>query len=136
MRDGQIIRPAGRYATTAEINEARANAYPIDYGYRGDEPQRTWDGVVPAEPDTIAPTANIVVTGTGLTRTFNGTASFDNPVDSPLTYEWVFGDGQVDVSNDPIVTHTFGVGGTYRVTLLVTDRDGNTGETDTSVTVA
>lgn len=137
MKDGNLIRPAGRISTIAEINETRANAFPIDYGYRGDEPKRTWDGAdfVPEEPDNLAPTAAFAITGTGLVRTFDATNSFDNAVATPLVYEWVFGDGTVDVSDSKVVTHTY-VAGTYRVTLLVTDLDGNTGEVDQTVTPA
>jgi PKD repeat protein len=39
----------------------------------------------------------------------------------PYTYSWDFGDGSVDVDDDEIIGHTFGVAGSYNVDLTVID---------------
>jgi PKD repeat protein len=53
--------------------------------------------------------------------TFNGTGSFD-PDGDPLTYDWVFGDGNTGAGATP--THTYADNDTYNVCLTVTDPYG------------
>jgi hypothetical protein len=49
-----------------------------------------------------------------------GTDSLGNPIPCPtLTYDWTWGDGGADGSGDP-ASHTYGGGGTYAITLVVT----------------
>ncbi len=53
--------------------------------------------------------------------TFDATDSYD--VDNQkLSFYWFFGDGKT--SNEPVVTHLYEEGGTYTVTLTVTDTSG------------
>jgi hypothetical protein len=51
---------------------------------------------------------------------FDGTGSVD-PDGTIVLYEWDFGDG--NTGTGPMPTHTYAVGGTYNVTLCVTDND-------------
>lgn len=140
MKDGTVIRPAGRISTIAEVNEANANRVPIDYGYRGDEPQLTWDDsgeLTPAEPSTLKPVAAFNAVVAGLVVTVDGTPSFDpdapgtNP---PLTYEWTWGDGGTSTGKTP-AAHTYAANGAKTITLLVTDASGAFGQSSRTITL-
>jgi len=62
----------------------------------------------------------------GETVTFN--ASFSTPDGGEIiSYEWDFGDG--NVTTGVVVTHVFQAGGTYNVTLTVTDSEGKSDTT-------
>ena len=54
---------------------------------------------------------------------FNASASYD-PDGSIVSYVWDFGDENVTVVNDPIITHSYSESGTYAVSLVVEDSDG------------
>lgn len=72
-----------------------------------------------------APQAEFEVECDRLTCVFDGSVSTD-PDGAVVAYEWDFGDGS-DGATQQTVTHTFDEGGTYRVTLTVTDDEGATG---------
>jgi hypothetical protein len=79
------------------------------------------------------PVASIAApTCTGLTCTFDGTGSHD-PDGSVTGYAWSFGDGGTATTATP--SDTYAAAGTYVATLTVTDDQGATGSTSTSVTV-
>ena len=79
-------------------------------------------------PGNQAPTAAFTTSCTGLTCIFDGSASSDTD-GSITTYSWSFGATTASASN------TFASGGSYLVTLTVTDNLGATGSTTQSVTV-
>lgn len=54
--------------------------------------------------------------------TFNATASYD-PNGNIVSYEWNFGDGNITIENDPIITHAYAQEGTYKISLKVTDNE-------------
>ena len=70
------------------------------------------------------PVASFVAAASGLTATFDASASSDaDGTDGlPVEYAWTFGDGAT--GNGVAPRHTYPVGGEYQVTLLVTDADG------------
>ncbi|MGB0494874.1 MAG: PKD domain-containing protein [Kangiellaceae bacterium] len=79
-----------------------------------------------------APTASYTFTCTDLSCDFDASASSDSDgtVDS---YSWDFGDGNSATGSTP--SHTFSAGGSFDVTLTVTDNEGASGNTTQSVTV-
>lgn len=80
-----------------------------------------------------APTASFTTSCTYLECTLDATGSADGD-GSVVSYAWDFGDGTSDTTTDPSPTHAYGSGGTYVVTLTVTDNDGGTGSTTRSTT--
>ncbi len=83
---------------------------------------------------TAAPTASFTATPnpaeTGETVTFDGSASADNDAEGPapeiVSYFWSFGDGATEITTGPTASHAYAAEGTYRVSLRVTDNDGET----------
>ncbi|PYQ13572.1 MAG: hypothetical protein DMH00_04045, partial [Acidobacteria bacterium] len=100
--------------------------------------QITVDTTGGAQP--VAPTADFTATPNpaqvGQTVVFDGSASHDNdtvgcdPSSDPqhciVGYFWSFGDGATQTTTTPLVSHSYAAAGTYRVTLTVTDNDGQT----------
>ncbi|MFA5363708.1 MAG: PKD domain-containing protein [Candidatus Bathyarchaeia archaeon] len=83
--------------------------------------------------------APVAAINTSLTETetqeivsFSGVNSYD-PDGTIVSYAWDFGD--FSSATGVTVTHTYSIGGTYTVTLKVTDNDGATGITTYSKTV-
>jgi PKD repeat protein len=78
------------------------------------------------------PAASFTSTCIGLTCTLNASGSSD--LDGTIVnYAWNFGDGRI--GSGAALTHTYAVGGSYAVTLLVTDNGGATGTRTMTVTV-
>lgn len=85
------------------------------------------------EPATNqAPQADFTYSTNELTATFDASASSDSD-GTVEQYSWTFGDGTTSTDQNPI--HAYATGGTYEVTLLVTDNDGATDTMSASVTV-
>ncbi len=78
------------------------------------------------------PTASFTFTCTGLACSFNGSGSSDGD-GTIASHAWNFGDGTT--ASGVTVSHTFAAGGTYSVTLTVTDDDGAADSDTQSVTV-
>ncbi|MFF1574141.1 PKD domain-containing protein, partial [Leifsonia sp. NPDC058292] len=85
-----------------------------------------------AAPPNQAPVASFTVAANGLSVTADGSASSD-PDGSIAGYAWNFGDGAT--ASGATAAHTYGAGGTYTVTLTVTDNKGTPGSATKSVTV-
>jgi PKD repeat protein len=85
----------------------------------------------PAGKPNAAPIASASASCTGLSCTFNGSASTD-PDGSVTAYSWAFGDGAT--ASGVTASHTYAAG-TYTATLTVTDDKGAVGSTTKSVTV-
>ncbi|WP_406832167.1 PKD domain-containing protein [Pedococcus sp. KACC 23699] len=79
-----------------------------------------------------SPTATFTKSMAGLKLTADGTGSSD-PDGTIASYAWNFGDGTT--STDPKPVHTYTTGGSYTVSLTVTDNRGATGATSAVVTL-
>lgn len=85
-----------------------------------------------AAPVNQAPVARFTATPDGRSVSLDATSSSD---DSRVTgYSWDLGDGTT--ATGPLVEHTYASGGTYPVTLTVTDAQGLTGAATAPVTAA
>lgn len=72
----------------------------------------------------VAPSARFTATNTGLTVVFDGSLSAD-PDGSITNYAWDYGDGTTGSVMTP--SHTYTTGGSYNVSLTVTDNGGASG---------
>jgi PKD domain/Regulator of chromosome condensation (RCC1) repeat len=78
------------------------------------------------------PVARVFIAGcTGLACTFNGTLSTDDY--GIVRWDWTFGDGTSGTGS--IVNHTYTAGGSYLVTLTVTDTAGQPSSASINATV-
>jgi PKD repeat protein len=80
----------------------------------------------------LPPVANFTFSCTGLTCNFNGSSSTDDG--TIVSYSWNFGDGTTGTGVSP--SKTYAAGGTYNVTLTVTDDGGLTDDATQAVTVS
>src|SRR5204862_5675323 len=71
-------------------------------------------------PPNQAPTASFTPCCNALTCNFTSTSS--DPDGSIASYSWTFGDGATSTLQNP--SHTYAAGGSYTVTLTVTDNQG------------
>jgi PKD domain len=103
---------ASSYVIQREFNNGAALAF---------DPN-TYFGCVPTvilTPTFVVPSA----VNQGDTVEFDGSATASTLVVSKDNYQWNFGDGTTAAG--PSVEHVYATGGTYTVTLTVTDRGGN-----------
>lgn len=79
-----------------------------------------WDDQ--AQP-LVQPVAAFTPSGSGMTRTLNGSAS-STPSGYIINWQWFLGDIYGTTKNGKIISHTFDYTGTYNVTLEVTNSYG------------
>jgi PKD repeat protein len=79
------------------------------------------------------PVADFTYACTDLSCTFDGSGSND-PDGTIVSYEWDFGDSKT--GSGATASHTYASGGTYKVSLTVTDDEGDTGTLSQDVTVS
>jgi PKD repeat protein len=82
-------------------------------------------------PPNQPPVAAFTSSCTQLACSFTSTSS--DPDGTIASYAWTFGDGATSTAQNP--SHTYGAGGTFTVTLTVTDNRGATGNASHTVTV-
>jgi PKD repeat protein len=83
-------------------------------------------------PANQAPTADFTFSCADLACNFDGSTSTDDG--TIVSYAWAFGDG--GTAAGVAANHTYAAGGTYTVTLTVTDDGGLTGAASQNVTVS
>ncbi|HXL35496.1 MAG TPA: PKD domain-containing protein, partial [Gemmatimonadales bacterium] len=87
---------------------------------------------VTVTPPDQPPTAAFTQSCTGLACSFASTST--DPDGSVVAWSWSFGDGATATIENP--SHTYAAGGTYTVSITVSDNNGATGTTSQAVTVA
>jgi hypothetical protein len=122
---------AGTLWLSNEWNVASADPEGVDW--------RTWNWAVTLEAAANNPPtaeANGPYAGTeDAVLTFSSAGSSD-PDGDPLTYSWDFGDGTAPVSTtSPTVAHTYLWGGTFTVSLVVSDGKGGSASDSATATV-
>ncbi|GAB2729322.1 collagenase [Kitasatospora kifunensis] len=106
--------------------------YATTIGTRYDADFNTWlDTIATSTPGT--PTAAFGTALSGLTAAFTD-HSTESGSGSITGWSWNFGDGASATTQNP--SHTYAAGGTYNVTLTVTDSNGKTSSTSQPVTVS
>jgi len=88
---------------------------------------------ISADTPTAAFTSTQLSPTSSHTMTFDGNSSSAIPGRTITSYSWNFGDGTS--GSGATTNHTYAAGGTYTVTLTVTDSAGKTGRTSSTVTV-
>ena len=83
-------------------------------------------------PGNTPPVASFTVNCTNLDCTFTDTSTDSDG--SVVAWNWGFGDSGTSVTQNP--THTYAAGGTYSVSLTVTDNGGATNTSTQNVTVS
>ncbi|MFO7852023.1 MAG: PKD domain-containing protein [Bacteroidota bacterium] len=79
-----------------------------------------------------SPNADFTYSVDGLTVNFSDESTDSDG--SVVSWSWNFGDGSTSTDQNP--SHTYAAGGTYQVSLTVTDDDGATGTSSQDVTVS
>jgi hypothetical protein len=89
--------------------------------------------LAPVHSVDLPPVARVFITGCiNLACTFNGTLSTDDY--GIVSWDWTFGDGTSGTGS--IVNHTYAAGGSYLVTLTVTDSAGQSSSASITATVS
>ncbi len=141
-RDGTIASRAwdfGDGATSTQVNPnhtyAAAGTFPVKLTVTDDQgaSASVTKDVTVSEAPNQAPTATFTATPTALDLSVDASVSED-PDGTVASYAWNWGDSTPS-GNGVTASHTYASGGTYTVTLTVTDDDGATDQTTRSVTV-
>jgi CSLREA domain-containing protein len=117
MNPSRTYTAAGTYAVTLSVTDAAGASSTTN---------RQVTVTAPNQP----PTANFTSSCSGLTCSFTNSSTDDVGV---VSSSWNFGDGATSTATNP--SRTYGAGGTYTVTLIVTDGSGATSTATRTVTV-
>ena len=121
LGDGQL---AGQYIAFLNTTTGASVAPPMQLS-TSDVSSLSWVAITPDQ----APTAGFTYSICEGTATFNASSS-SSPTGQIATYAWDFGDGQGTTTSSAAISHTYTNGGSFDVTLTVT----NTAGTSTAVT--
>lgn len=140
--DGTVVSYAWNYGdgqtgtgANASHTYAAAGTYNVQLTVTDDDggtASITKPVTVTAPPPNVPPTASFTTSLAPLSVSVDGSASSDS--DGTITsYAWTFGDGATGTG--ATASHSYAAGGTYDVSLTVTDDDGDTGTLTKQVTV-
>jgi PKD repeat protein len=121
------------YNTTFTANDVSADYFHPSIAGQAKLAAVSWAAGPWSAPPNQAPTAAFASSCTGLSCTFDASASTDGD-GTIVSYAWQFGGGAS--ASGISATHTFAAAGTYPVTLTVTDDDGAPGALTQQVTVS
>ena len=126
------INPAASGATVASALVGNATTGVVTSAGTGSPNRLLYTSFIDGPPVNQAPVAQFTSSCTGLTCTFNSSASSDDV--GITSRSWAFGDGAT-AGNVVSPSRTYAASGTYTVTLTVTDAGGLTGTRAAAVTV-
>ena len=109
---------------------AAAGTYTIQLTVTDDQGAVDTESMVVSVIENPDPVASFTHATTDLTANFTDTSTDDGAISS---WSWDFGDGNTSTAQNP--AHTYADGGTFTVSLTVTDDFGATGTTNQDVTV-
>jgi hypothetical protein len=138
--DGTIVSYEWREGTAALATGPTAvvplgtGTHSITLTVTDDQGGTATDGVIVTVDPNQIPSASFTHAETNLTVNVNGSGSSD-PDGSIVGYSWDWGDGTPPDSG-VTASHSYAAGGTYTVSLTVTDNGGATGSTSQPVTVS
>jgi PKD repeat protein len=126
VRTTHVYRVAGTYSVTLVVTDDRGASASVT------KTVTVTAGPLPTAEFTISPSpANV-----GRVVTFDGALSTAPTGRTIVEYRWNFGDGSPIVrTSNPVTTHTYGVAGSYTITLVVTDSQGATAGKSNTLTV-
>lgn len=115
----------GDYTGGYAVYNSLGTAYDADFD--------AWLDSLGGGTGTGTPTAAFTVATSGLTAAFTD-HSTESGTGSLTGWSWSFGDGTTSTAQNP--SHTYAAGGSYPVTLTVTDSTGKTASTSQTVAVS
>ena len=128
-----VSKATGRLQKMSFVNGAPTGAVTVIDSARDWRAKTAFIG--PAAPvANVAPTSQFTVSCTERVCSVNGASSSDSD-GTIASYSWNFGDGGTATGATP-TAHTYGVNGSYPITLTITDDDGATGTSTQTVDVA
>ena len=116
-----IYTAGGTYNVTLIVNDGKANSLP----------NTTTANILEVNDPPIADAGPNQTVSVDETVEFDGSGSYD-PEETTLSYAWDFGDDSTGTGTEESPTHIYTAGGTYTVTLIVTD-GGELTDTDTLI---
>lgn len=125
INDNRGCKPLGPLFDTVTVGASSQNPYVLQREFNN-------AGVIETDPNALACTPNVVLMPTfvvpsainqGDVVQFDGSTSPSTLIVPRAGYAWDFGDKTAAVG--PSVEHSYTKGGTYTVTLTLTDRGGN-----------
>jgi parallel beta-helix repeat protein len=107
-------QPIGNYSVQLNVTDSLGNTA---------ESNQASVRVIAAQKLTASFAFTVPTPNASDTVTFDASSSTSNG-ETIVGYSWNFGDANTTITNSPIITHTYGTGGSYNVTLTVSDSEG------------
>ena len=135
--DRTAVEDDGSSATTSHTYAARGH-YNVTLTVTNalGQTDTTSEAVTVDDPPTVTLTPSAVLTASGATLTFNGSAAAPDPGGAIADYRWTFGDGTTDDTGTTSTdSHVYATSGVYTATLTATDDLGDATSASRQITV-